>query len=199
MTVNVPASLLATAGPATLEAFNPTPGGGTSNSVSVEVRNPAPTVASVSPSTIPTAAPATLHVLGSGYVSTTFARWNGGTTGVTVSNITPTSLDVTLSDTLLTQSGTGSLEIVNAAPGGGSSGGVSIAIEHAVPVLSGVSPTTFGVGAPPATLTVTGSGFDAASVVAWNGTVLPRTLVNATTLTGFAPCGTRSRRPASIP
>jgi hypothetical protein len=56
-----------------------------------------------------------------------------------------------------------------------------------VPALSLLSPATATAGGPQFTLTVTGSGFVAASTVNWNGSALATTYVSATSLTAIVP------------
>src|SRR5205823_10869665 len=49
-----------------------------------------------------------------------------------------------------------------------------------VPAITSLSPLSAPVGGPAFTLTVTGSGFVAASVVQWNGAARPTTFVSST-------------------
>nr|WP_255484113.1 IPT/TIG domain-containing protein [Granulicella sp. 5B5] len=52
-----------------------------------------------------------------------------------------------------------------------------------VPTISSLSPNAIATGVASATLTVNGTGFNSASVVNWNGTALPTSLVSASQLT----------------
>jgi hypothetical protein len=55
------------------------------------------------------------------------------------------------------------------------------------PVLSAISPSSATAGSGPLTLSVTGSGFVAASEVRWNGSPLVTTYVSSTSLTALVP------------
>ena len=61
--------------------------------------------------------------------------------------------------------------------------GVLVPITNPVPVLASFSPARLRVGPVPATLTLTGSNFNAYSVVLWNGSPRPTTVVSTTQLT----------------
>jgi len=55
-------------------------------------------------------------------------------------------------------------------------------IESPQPIVTSMSPTKGRTGMPAFTLTLTGSGFDGFSVVRWNGSDRPTTVVNTTTI-----------------
>jgi hypothetical protein len=55
----------------------------------------------------------------------------------------------------------------------------------AASTISALSPSTTGVGAPSFTLTVTGSGFSANSMVFFNGVVQPTTFVSPAQITAM--------------
>jgi subtilisin len=57
------------------------------------------------------------------------------------------------------------------------------ALPNPVPTATTLSPARARTGTGPLTLTITGSGFDAFSVVQWNGVNRPTTVVNTRTLT----------------
>ncbi len=60
-------------------------------------------------------------------------------------------------------------------------------VSHAAPALTGMSPTRARAGGPTFTLAVTGSGFDGASVVQWNGAPIPTRFVNSGRLDATVP------------
>jgi hypothetical protein len=64
---------------------------------------------------------------------------------------------------------------------------VSANVLNPTPVLSAISPTSVSAGGAAFTLTVTGSGFFASSVINWNGTALTTTYVNSGKLTATVP------------
>jgi hypothetical protein len=53
--------------------------------------------------------------------------------------------------------------------------------------FTALSPQQVALGAPPTTLTLTGTGFSPTSQVLWNGSALPTTLVSSTSLTALVP------------
>jgi len=60
-------------------------------------------------------------------------------------------------------------------------------ISNPVPVLTSISPVRARKGDPPLTLTVSGSGFDAFSVVRWNGADRPSKVISSTAITATIP------------
>jgi phage tail sheath protein FI len=87
----------------------------------------------------------------------------------------------TISATLLTTS---------AATGGGTSTpATSFAVNanNPAPAVTAIAPASITAGDPAFTLTVTGTGFVAGSVVEWGGAALQTTYVSATTLTAAVP------------
>ena len=87
----------------------------------------------------------------------------------------------------------------NPAPGGGQSPADFTIAPPASPVLASVSPNTLGTGTAATTLTVTGSGFVANSVVQWNGSSRPTTYVSNTQLTVNIPASDLTSALASLP
>jgi hypothetical protein len=73
------------------------------------------------------------------------------------------------------------LVLSNPEPGGGSSAPSSFSIMSPTPAVTGLSPRSVPQGIP-AIITVNGSGFEANSVVMYNGATRPTTFVNGTTL-----------------
>jgi hypothetical protein len=183
---SLPAPLLVTAGTAAVTVFNPPPGGGTSNALTFTIENPPPALASISPpSRIAGSAAFTLTLDGSGFNSQTVARWNGSnlpTTYVNASQVT-----ATVAAALITMPGTATVTAFNPPPGGGISSGITFTIEHPVPAIGSLAPSSVVAGGPGFSLTVDGSGFfNGPSVVRWNGTDLPTAYVSATQLTATA-------------
>lgn len=69
-----------------------------------------------------------------------------------------------------------------------STGTISQVVNRAAAVtVSSFTPNTATIGSPATTITVTGAGFSADSVVQVNGTAIATTVVNATTLTAVIP------------
>jgi len=74
--------------------------------------------------------------------------------------------------------------------GRGGSGGSQVVTskpQNPVPMLSGVGPNSTIAGSATLTITVSGSGFVAASVIEWNSAVLATTFVSSTSLSAQIP------------
>src|SRR5206468_2071889 len=94
LTASIPASNISSAGTAAVTVFNPSPGGGTSNTVnfSITASNPVPSISGLSPtSAVAGGAAFNLTVNGSIFISGSVVRWNGAdrtTTFVSASQLT---------------------------------------------------------------------------------------------------------------
>jgi uncharacterized protein (TIGR03437 family) len=173
---------LATAGTATVDVINPSPGGGTSNSLLFSVNNPAPTITSLNPSSTTSGGAAfTLTVNGTGFVSTSTVWWNGAQRTTQV--VSATQLTASISAADIASAGTASVVVQNPAPGGGSSPAATFSITNPAPTITSLSPSGTIAGNPAFTLTVNGTGFIGTSSVWWNGTQRTTQVVSATQLT----------------
>jgi hypothetical protein len=177
----IPASDLAVAGPVSITVFTPAPGGGTSAAATLTILNPLPILGGVDPAVaIVGAAGFTLTVTGSGFEPSSVVRWNGAPRPTTFISGGALSAAIPASD--LAATGTASITVVTPAPGGGTSGSLGLAIQNPAPVLGSLDPSAMTAGSGSFTLTVTGTGFVASSVVRWNGVARATTFVDATTL-----------------
>jgi hypothetical protein len=160
----IPAADIATAGTVNVTVTNPA-GGGTSNSQTFAVNNPAPTESSLSPSSTTAGGAAfTLTVNGTGFVSTSVVKFNGAAKTTTFVNGTQLTAAITASD--IATAGTANVTVTNPAPGGGTSGNLSFTINAAsAPTLTSLAPTSATVGGAAFTLTLTGTGFVAGATV----------------------------------
>jgi uncharacterized repeat protein (TIGR01451 family) len=122
----------------------------------------------------------TVTINGSGFLATSSVQWNQSSRTTTFVNSTELQVALTASD--LAATGTGQIVVVNPAPGGGSSNAVSLAINNPRPQVSGISPSAVTTLSSGSTITITGSGFVAASTVTWNGTNHAATYVSSTQL-----------------
>jgi trimeric autotransporter adhesin len=142
--------------------------------------NPAPTITSISPTGVLAGSPSqTLTVTGTGYISSTAATLNGAALQTTY--VSATSLQVGVPTSALAAGQVANLVLSNPSPGGGSSDPSKFSIMSPTPAVTGLSPSSTPQGVP-ATITVNGSGFEANSVVMYNGASRPTTFVNGTTL-----------------
>lgn len=142
--------------------------------------NPAPTITGVSPQSVVAGSPGlTITISGTGYIASTSATLNGVALQATYVN--STTLQATVPATAIAGGQVADLVVANPSPGGGSSAAAKFSIMSPTPAITGLSPRSVPQGGT-ATITVTGSGFEANSVVLYNGSERPTTFVNSTTL-----------------
>jgi hypothetical protein len=171
-------------------------GGGSSNSTPPPPSgNPVPSVASISPSSgIAGGVSFTLTVNGSNFVSASTVQWNGSNRATSYVGGTQVTATITAAD--IATAGTGSVTVVNPAPGGGTSTAATFATNDPVPAITSLSPASASTGAATFTLTVNGSNFVSNSTVQWNGAsrttayVSPVQLTASITAADIAAAGT---------
>ncbi len=151
LTAAVPASDLAFFGIASVDVINPTPGGGTSNTLTFTITTPVPVLASLSPSSATAAGPAfTLTLNGSNFISTSVAQWKGSTRTTTFVSATQLTAAITAAD--IATAGTASVTVFTptevaggiggAQPAGAPSGTTSNALTFTINADFSVTPTT---------------------------------------------------------
>jgi hypothetical protein len=166
---------------AAITVSTPSPGGGTSPALSLVLNNPAPTIASLSPSPVTqTNQGMPLTVTGSGFVPSSTITWNGTTRATTFSS--GSQLQTTISANDVAALGSVSIGVHNPTPGGGDATPANLQIQNTVPVATSITPTNAVVGTAGFTLTVNGSGFIPASEIFWNGTARATTFVSSSRL-----------------
>jgi hypothetical protein len=101
--------------------------------------------------------------------------------------VSSTQLTAAISATEVTVGRYLSVTVFDPAPGGGTSGALTLTINNPAPAISSVSPNPVIATGSSYTLTVAGSGFNAASVVKVDGKSVPSTLVNSTQLKAQVP------------
>jgi hypothetical protein len=184
LTAAIPASDIATGGTFNVTVTNPTPGGGTSNSVAFTVNNPAPTITTISP-TSATAGGATftLTVNGTNFVNTSIVSFNG--TARTTIFISATQLSAAIPASDIATAGNYNVTVTNPSPGGGTSTAVTFVVSapNPAPTITTISPTSALANSAAFTLTVNGTNFISTSTVSFNGNVRTTTFVSATKLT----------------
>jgi hypothetical protein len=145
--------------------------------------NPVPAITSLAPTSVEAGGSAfTLTVNGSGFISGSVVSWNGeamATTYVNASEVT-----VMVAATSISTTGAASITVSNPSPGGGISNAAAlpIGLVNPQPAVTSISPASIVAGSASITLTVTGTGFIASSIVNWNGAALTTGFVNATEL-----------------
>lgn len=180
LTVALTAADTSTAGSAEVNVVNPSPGGGSSADVSIIILVGVPAITGLSPDSILMGSANTVvTVSGVGFVPKSVVTVNGTPRATTF--VSPTQLQFTLTASDLALSGFEQISVAN--PGGYRASPFELTILYPAPVLTSISPSAVSGTAPEQVLTVSGSSFTIASVVAFNGTPQPTTFVNSTTLT----------------
>jgi hypothetical protein len=181
LTASLTADDFVSAAPLLLNAVNPQPGGGASGTIALVVANPAPTIASLSPSALNAGSAATtVDIVGTGFVAGTGVLVNGASRPATV--ISTTAMKVALASADLVNTGSLGITAVNPAPGGGVSVSSAIAINNPVPGAITLTPASAIAGTGTAQITISGSSFVPATVVYVSGQPRTTTYVNATQL-----------------
>ena len=197
LTAAIAATDIAAAGIVNVTVTNPAPGGGTSGAQTFTIGNPAPAVASISPTSATAGGAAfTLTVNGTGFVATSTITFNG--VSKTTTFVSTTQLTAAIAAADIATAGTASVAVTNPAPGGGTSAGVQFAINNSSFSITSLSPSSAAAGGSAFTLTVNGTGFVSGAVVKFNGVVKNTTFVSpsqlsaAITATDIATAGTTS-------
>lgn len=117
--------------PPQMSVFNPAPGGGHSNELTLTLANPVPTITSISPTLMPTGSFGfTLFVNGTGFVwERSSVYWNGSPLGANF--LSSTQLLTIVPASYITNSGTVQITVVNPSPGGGTSNALSFVVTPA--------------------------------------------------------------------
>ncbi len=128
-----------------VRVVTPAPGGGTSNEVDFTITNPAPTTTSISPTNRAAGSTAfTLTVNGTNFVSTSKIAWNGVQRATIF--VSPTQLRTTIGAAEISTPGTRTVQVVNPAPGGGTSGAQTFTVVANGPTSIAIFPKTLTGG-----------------------------------------------------
>jgi hypothetical protein len=139
-----------------------------------------PYIGALQPSTaISGASSATVHVLGTGFLSGAQVLVDGSARTTTF--VGATEVDAVLPSSDLAASGALSVTVANTT--GSPSNPATFTVTNAPPTISSFSPASITAGGSAFTLTVNGSGFTAGSVVYWNSLARSTTLVSASQVT----------------
>ena len=131
----VPASLVANSGTLQISVVNPPqntnpnipPGGGSSNVVTLNVTNPVPAIGALSPVSVGAGSSSTaVTVDGSNFVPNSVVMFNGSPRTTTFGG--SGSLQVSLSSSDLAAAGANQVQVVNPAPGGGTSTSIAFPV-----------------------------------------------------------------------
>ena len=164
----------ATAGSLSVNAFTPTPGGGTSSAASIAINNSSLGFISLSPSTVPAGktTSTTITVTGTGMVPGTGIQINGSARATTYVSGNQVTFVLPASDV----AAVGKLNVtaVNPAPNYSVSTAATLTVANptATPVITSLSSTSAIVGSPAFTLSAIGTGFTTGCTLQWNATAL---------------------------
>jgi hypothetical protein len=182
LTATIPASDLTLGARVNVTVFNPAPGGGASSAATFTVNNPAPTLASIAPSSATAAGGAfVLTATGTNFVPNCVVQWNGSNRATTFVSATQVTAAIPASD--LANGGNVQVTVVNPTPAGGTTDPQTFTINNPVPAVTSLSPASGTAGALAFNLTVNGSGFVSSSVVRWNGSDRTTTFSSSVKLT----------------
>lgn len=174
-------------GPA-IRVVSPSPGGGTSNEVTLTVINPIPSITSLQPTAIAEGSSGQqLTVVGTGFVIGSQVTVNGAPRITTFVN--NTQLTIQLTNAELANPTTLNIQVVSPPPGGGSSNTVGLPVRprNPIPRINSLSPSTVSAGGTGFTLVVSGTSFVNGSVVRVNNQDRPTDFVSDTTLAAQIP------------
>ncbi len=141
-----------------------------------------PQISSLAPASALTGGAAfSLAIRGSNFTSSSQVLWNGSARPTTFGSSSSVSAQIPAADI----AAAGSMSVTVADPSGTSSASTfSVATaSNPTPAISAIFPVSATATGPALSLTVTGSGFVAASAVLWNGSPRPTTATSATSLT----------------
>jgi hypothetical protein len=121
---------------AVITVVNPAPGGGASAEVSFPVNTSAPSVLSLSPSSDAAGSGGfVLTVNGSGFLPGSTVQWNGsyGQPPISTTYVSASQLTVAIPASDIAFAGSANVNVLNAAPGGGTSGAAAFTITGSIP------------------------------------------------------------------
>lgn len=141
--------------------------------------NPVPQISAVNPAAVHAGgADFTLTVTGSGFVTGSTVMCNNYSRSTTF--VSGTQLTAVMPAADILQIHPVQITVVNPSPGGGPSNSVPVTVLDPLPVISSLSPPSVLIGAQGFTLSVNGTGFQATSIVQWNGISRVTTFVTPT-------------------
>jgi hypothetical protein len=163
----IPPEDLTTTGNYLVTITTPAPGGGTSpQQVYLNVVNPPPTATSLTPTTVNAGVTTTITIAGADILPSSLVYMENVPDALATTVVNATTIRAVVPGTRIPSNGTYRFNIFNPTPLGGSSGFVSLTVNTPLANLTSVSPATLTSSAGAATLTLTGSLFEA-TAVAW--------------------------------
>jgi hypothetical protein len=184
---------LATGGNLAVTAVNPSPGGGTSTSTSFLVGTPTPQpyILSISPSPIFASTTASsITVTATGITTASTVQWNGTNLTITTTgtnNYGEQYIVAAVPASLVAKAGTANITVTTPTSIPAVSTAMKVTIVNPpAPTLTSISPTAGPLGTT-TLVTLYGTNFASNTVVSYNGTALPTSFSNSTTLIATLP------------
>ena len=128
ITASIPSTFFVSTGALNIGVLNPPPGGGASNTVPLNITNPFPSITAVAPASVVAGSGSgtVLTVTGTGLVPASVILINGGQRTTTRASGTQLTTALTAGD--LAAAGVNQVQVLNPAPGGGTSNILTFAI-----------------------------------------------------------------------
>ncbi|MBN9165402.1 MAG: hypothetical protein BGO98_29055 [Myxococcales bacterium 68-20] len=179
LTGTIPSGLLATSGSVPVTVVSPSPGGGTSPSISFTISNPSASIQNINPSAAFVGSAAfEMTVNGGGFVSGSSVVFNGASLPTTY--LGPSKLKAQVPASSLTAAGDFPIAVQNPPPGGGLSTPVVFKVQYPAPSATSVAPNTVAAGSSPREIVVTGVGFFVTSQITVDNAPVATTFVDST-------------------
>ncbi len=186
LSVLVPKTAVATIGVMPISVVNVAPGGGVSNLVDFTVKNPVPTLTSLTPDkTLVSGTSFTLDLAGTLFAPGITVEF--GSTLITPTLVSPTQLTAQIPEAAIATSGIVAVTVTNIAPGGGASNALNFIVQNPLPTLASLTLTSIGAGSPDFVLGVVGTGFIATSKMSFGDLSLTPTSITSTELSFTIP------------
>ncbi|NDD62942.1 MAG: hypothetical protein EBZ36_03020 [Acidobacteria bacterium] len=170
LTVRLSSEQLVTSEAIAISVVNPEPGGGGSAPQLLTVLNPPPVLSALTPDKVVAGGPAfTLTLTGAGFVPESKIVIDGAARAA--GYVSSTQLTLQVRATEITTLRTIPVQVVNPAPGGGSSKVLAITVRQSNPVprVAAIRPSEVRAGGPGFILSVEGSRFTSESILRING------------------------------
>jgi trimeric autotransporter adhesin len=151
-------------------------GCGPSKAPAPSASNPVPSIAGLSPNSVPAGIPDIIvRVTGKSFIPGSIVRWNSSNRRTAY--ISSTQLDASIAAADIATASPVAVTVFNPGPGGGTSNSASFSISAIGPAISSLSSTSAVAGSSSIILTITGSRFSSSMVVRWNGSDRPTAFV----------------------
>ncbi len=149
----------ASAGPRTITATNPTPGGGTATLAAAFTVIPMPTLASVSPDSGTRGQALSVILTGTNFVAgVTTVNFGSGISADTVTVLSGTQVKAVLTISLAASTGARDVSVSNSGPSGFVTLAGGFSVTNPAPTITSVVPSV-GARGKPVNITINGSGF----------------------------------------